>query len=134
MEQAYREMGRPFHDEVSGAMRPGSRTRPGRAAGRTVPVHLVAKGVRDVRSLLPERLPSFPEGGRVEGYGDWELERLLGAGDFREMWLAWHVSLPGRRAASKFCPDEVFARQLQREAEGIAGARLAGFRRVMWQA
>jgi tRNA A-37 threonylcarbamoyl transferase component Bud32 len=79
------------------------RTQPG-ATGPT------ATGFReadDLLPLLPAGLSRFRPGDRPLPGVDWELQELLGAGGFGEVWMARNPHFPGiPPVALKFCLDE----------------------------
>jgi hypothetical protein len=64
------------------------------------------RGADDLLPLLPAGVSSFRPGDRPLPGVDWELEELLGAGGFGEVWKARNPHFPGiPPVALKFCLD-----------------------------
>jgi hypothetical protein len=85
--------------QVSALLR---RTQPGPTGPAATGLH----EADDLLPLLPAGLPRFRPGDRPLPGVDWELEDLLGAGGFGEVWKARNPHFPGiPPVALKFCLD-----------------------------
>jgi hypothetical protein len=74
--------------------------------GPTGPAATAPREAEDLLPLLPAGLPRFRPGDRPLPGVDWELEDLLGAGGFGEVWKARNPHFPGiPPVALKFCLD-----------------------------
>jgi serine/threonine protein kinase len=88
--------------------------------GRTMSRGLSLAKSEDVLPFLPTQLPRFKPGDRPPGIGDWELQELLGAGGFGEVWKARNLyfdSVPP--VALKFCLDPTAKDRLLRHEAAV---------------
>lgn len=99
-------------------------------SGRTVPVGMSLRSAGDLRRLLPDRLPQFRPGERLEGT-DLRLVEFLAMGGYGEVWLATHESRKGSLlVVLKFCADPAAAPALKNELrllDQIESEQLEGF-------
>jgi formylglycine-generating enzyme required for sulfatase activity len=112
---AQQEQVRAYLSQVPAVVRATQR-RLADPSGRTVAPSFPLERAADLLPLLPARLPRFKKGDRPAGLGgDWQLEELLGAGGFGEVWKTVHPTLSPW--AVKFCLDPAARRSLVNEAE-----------------
>ena len=111
--------------QIPGAVR-ASLKRSDDPTGRTVPPGLAINTPGDLARLLPQRAPQFRPGADLPGRSGWQLEELLGAGGFGEVWMVRHSFIPQARAV-KFCTDPHLRTRLTSH-EGKVIARVMGHR------
>jgi tetratricopeptide (TPR) repeat protein len=92
--------------------------------GLTIPSHLPLRRPEDLLPLLPPRLPRFKPGDRPLGGVDRELVKLLGVGEFGEVWRARNPDRPTLpHVALEFCLDPAAREQLLLQ-ESVLQARI----------
>ena len=104
---------------LPGAVRRSLR-RPSDPAGVSPPDLLTLDEPDGVLSLLPDALPRFAPGDRPLPGIDWELEELLGAGGFGEVWRARNPHFDAvPPVALKFCLDPTARDRLLRHEAAV---------------
>jgi eukaryotic-like serine/threonine-protein kinase len=111
--------------QIPGAVRASLR-RADDPTGRTVPPELAVDTPEELARLLPQRAPRFRAGTDLPGRSGWQLEELLGAGGFGEVWLVRHTFIPQARAV-KFCTEPQLRSRLMSH-EGKVVSRVMGHR------
>jgi serine/threonine protein kinase len=70
--------------------------------GTTIPHRLLPKSANDLKRIVPERLPHFHAGVKIENIGDLQLIELLSTSELSEVWLAQNPNIPSQKRVLKF--------------------------------